>query len=631
MRSGLYDSPLQSGSRPGSLWWRKHAFAIRLALCFILVTLATVFVRYFERNAPNTNLIWIANGLLLAYLLLAPRWRWPAYLAAGIAGMAVGSALIGEPWRTNLLFNALNLAEVMIGALLMRRKSTQLPRFTDGHYLVRFIGFAILAGPVTAGLILALIKATLRNAAPLQTFLDWVLADGLGAAIVVPTFVAIFQTRLRNSASLRKHWFYPVALAAVTVAAFSQNRMPLLILIFPFLVLLLMRLGLGWAALSTLFIAATASWYTIRGSGPFAISKSIYSVEPSIQLQFFVACCIFMIYIVSVLLEDRSATEHRLQEIASIHALVTNNSRDVILLADLDGRRTYVSPGVERMSGWKPEELIQQKFYGPVHPEDREKVEDAIRRLRNGTDEAMIEYRARKRNGEYIWVEASLRMFRDRRTGIPAGILSLVRDISERKRNEGLLLQAYQALEELAVVDPLTGVANRRRFDECLANEWSRSERLRSPISLLLIDADFFKQHNDAHGHLRGDSCLKQIAEAATEVAKRPGDLVARFGGDEFAIILPDTGNQGAVEVGRALRAVLQRQNSAQSGTHQEFVTISVGCATTIPKPGEQVETLIGTADEALYRAKRDGRDRLCNGSVTQLNEIESKLDQISD
>jgi PleD family two-component response regulator len=105
----------------------------------------------------------------------------------------------------------------------------------------------------------------------------------------------------------------------------------------------------------------------------------------------------------------------------------------------------------------------------------------------------IVEYRTQKRNGDYIWIESSLRLFRHRKTRIPAGILSLVRDITERKHNEDLLLRAYGALEELAGVDALTGVANRRRFDEYLANEWSRAGRLQVPLSMLLIDADFFQ------------------------------------------------------------------------------------------------------------------------------------------
>jgi diguanylate cyclase (GGDEF)-like protein/PAS domain S-box-containing protein len=612
----LHVRPLHGDPRPNGFWWRKYAFAIRLASCFFSITLATVYVQFFERSAPTVNLIWVANGLLLTYLLLAPRWRWPGYLIAGTAGMIVGSALIGESWQTNLVFNALNLVEVLTGALLLRRRSTELPRFTDGKYVAQFVGAAVLAGPITAGVILTVIMAIWRQAGQTKPLFDWVISDGLGTAVIVPTFVAIFQTRFKDVASLKKHWPYPLLLALVAATVFSQNQMPLFILIFPLLVLVLMRLGLGWAALGTLFTAASASWYSIHGLGPFAISGAVYSVEAKIQLQFFFACCIFMVYLVSVILEDRDNTEYRLQKAASIHSMVTDNSRDAILLADLDGRHTYVSPAVETMYGWRPEELINQMLSEQAHPNDRAKVEDAIHRLGHGSEGAIIEYRTQKRDGEYIWVESSLRLFRDRRSRIPAGILSLVRDISERKRSESLLLKAYEALEQLAVVDALTGAANRRRFNEYLATEWSRAARLQNPISLLLVDADSLKHYNDSYGHLSGDKRLQQIAEAAIEAATRPEDLVARFGGDEFAVILPNTDDHGAIAVGSKIREALKRSNPIGGEKLDEFVTISVGCATVIPKPGEQFEILIQIADEALYKAKRDGRDQLCSGLI---------------
>jgi PAS domain S-box-containing protein len=489
----LQTSPSQTGHLSHRRWWRKYAYPIKLIFCFVSITVATVYVKFFERSGPSVNLIWVATGLWLSYLLLAPRWRWNGYLVAGVAAMTLGSALIGESWQTNLLYNLLNLVEVLIGVLPLRRKSTQLPRFTDRKYLAKFVGFAVLAGPMTAGAILTLVMTVWSHNGNLKTFIDWVIADGLGTAVMVPTFVAIFQMRFSDSASLKKHWHYPLALAAITVAAFTQNRMPLFILIFPALVLLLMRLGLGWAALATLFVAATASWYSIHDLGPFAIARMAQGVGASLQLQFFVACCIFMVYLVSVILEERDATEFRLEQITSIHSMVTDNSRDVILLADLDGLCTYVSPAVELLSGWKQEELIKQKLAVHAHQDDRKNVEDAIRRSRHSSEPVIVEYRTQKRNGDYIWIESSLRLFRHRKTRIPAGILSLVRDITERKHNEDLLLRAYGALEELAGVDALTGVANRRRFDEYLANEWSRAGRLQVPLSMLLIDADFFQ------------------------------------------------------------------------------------------------------------------------------------------
>jgi diguanylate cyclase (GGDEF)-like protein len=163
----------------------------------------------------------------------------------------------------------------------------------------------------------------------------------------------------------------------------------------------------------------------------------------------------------------------------------------------------------------------------------------------------------------------------------------------------------------------LTGVANRRRFDECLAHEWSRSARLRNPISLLLIDADSFKQLNDSLGHLAGDKCLKRIADAATEAAMRPGDLVARFGGDEFVVILPNTDAEGAAEVGSQIRASFQRRSALLGEDPQALMTISIGCATVIPEPDQPAVALIQFADEALYNAKREGRNQMCQGTYS--------------
>ncbi len=172
-----------------------------------------------------------------------------------------------------------------------------------------------------------------------------------------------------------------------------------------------------------------------------------------------------------------------------------------------------------------------------------------MRELRAGRDDVVIECRVRKRNGEYLWVEAALRLVRDPATGIPSGILNTVRDISERKRSEQQLREAYRSVEALALTDGLTGLANRRRFDQYLAAEWRRSMRECQPLSLLMLDVDLFKMYNDTYGHQRGDNCLKQIAEACMDVVSRPGDLVARFGGEEFVVVLPNTESEGALQV----------------------------------------------------------------------------------
>jgi diguanylate cyclase (GGDEF)-like protein len=169
-----------------------------------------------------------------------------------------------------------------------------------------------------------------------------------------------------------------------------------------------------------------------------------------------------------------------------------------------------------------------------------------------------------------------------------------------------------QELQRLTATDSLTGVANRRRFDEALDHEWRRAARIRAPLACIMIDIDHFKAYNDRYGHLQGDACLRQIAHALVSTVRRAGDIVARYGGEEFSVVLPGTAHQGAVRVAEQLRAgieALQLPNDASTtGPH---VTISVGVATIVPQQGISPQTIVAGADRALYQAKRAGRNRV--------------------
>jgi diguanylate cyclase (GGDEF)-like protein/PAS domain S-box-containing protein len=581
----------------------------------------SMIVCVIEQWKPEANLPWVANGLLLAYLLLAPRRRWPAYLIAGFLALSVRILLVPKLWNTYLVFNLLDMIEVATGALLLRRRSTELPRFTEPAYLMRFVGYAILAGPIVSGTVLVLINRIWQVTSPQHPFLIWMGSDTLGIAMSTPAFVAIFQSRLRNSVDWRRLWFYPVLLLGVAFAAFAQNTVPLVYLIYPLLVLILIHLGLGYASLCTLLFAAISGWLTIRGLGPFAIAGHNFSALPSLPLQAAVASAMLMIYTVSVVLERQKATEHKLQEIVSLHHLVSDNSRDLIIVADFDGNRSYVSSAVQSMFGWKPEEAAAHTALQLVHPEDLYKAEAAMRELQSGSEDALVECRVRKANGEYLWVEAALRLIRDPSTGLPSGILNIVRDISERKRSEQRLREAYRAVEAMSLTDVLTGLANRRRFDQYLATEWRRSMRDSKPLSLLMCDVDQFKAYNDTYGHQHGDSCLKQIAEACMDVVSRPGDLVARFGGEEFVVVLPNTESEGALQVANKICESLRSRRLPHTGSPFGIITISIGCATLIPQAGMHAPDLIAMADHALYTAKHNGRNQVCLSSALERRE----------
>jgi len=170
---------------------------------------------------------------------------------------------------------------------------------------------------------------------------------------------------------------------------------------------------------------------------------------------------------------------------------------------------------------------------------------------------------------------------------------------------------ANQKLEQLAARDGLTQLANRRRFDEYLEQEWRRLSREKAPLSLILCDIDFFKSYNDTYGHLAGDFCLRQVASAILSAVKRPADLAARYGGEEFAAILPNTLAAGAMQLAEAIRHKIHQLAIAHANSPvSHYISVSLGVASIVPSRHILPATLIGAADDALYQAKAQGRNR---------------------
>lgn len=167
-------------------------------------------------------------------------------------------------------------------------------------------------------------------------------------------------------------------------------------------------------------------------------------------------------------------------------------------------------------------------------------------------------------------------------------------------------------LERLSTIDGLTGVYNRRRFDEVLDLEWRRAIRTQSPLSLIIIDLDCFKNYNDRYGHLAGDACLRQVAETMNDVLKRPSDMMARYGGEEFAAVLPGIGLDHAAQLAEQMRAAIETlQIDHACSFTSEVVTVSMGVASMIPKRDALPSVLIAASDTALYEAKQTGRNRV--------------------
>jgi diguanylate cyclase (GGDEF)-like protein len=205
------------------------------------------------------------------------------------------------------------------------------------------------------------------------------------------------------------------------------------------------------------------------------------------------------------------------------------------------------------------------------------------------------------------------------------GFVVNFRDITETKQMEMALQGANLELQKQANLDSLTKIANRRRFDEYLTQEWARCAREQMPLSLILCDVDFFKPFNDNYGHQAGDICLAKVAGSMNIVVKRPADLLSRYGGEEFAVILPVTNSEGAAKVAEEIRtSIKQLQIPHAFSQISNYVTISLGVATVIPQNNLAAESLIATADKALYQAKRMGRDRVVRKTIEYPIPLES-------
>ena len=185
-----------------------------------------------------------------------------------------------------------------------------------------------------------------------------------------------------------------------------------------------------------------------------------------------------------------------------------------------------------------------------------------------------------------------------------------IRQVRVGERVEADLRKAQEALELIATHDSLTGLANRRLFERALDIEFGRGARESSSLSLIMLDIDYFKCYNDTYGHVVGDHCLAQVARAVKDCCHRKADLAVRYGGEEFAVLLPDTDIHGAMTIAEQIRRSVMDKNISHTGSPTGYVTVSLGCYSFVPTGRDSMEVFIQRADAALYQAKNAGRNR---------------------
>ena len=288
----------------------------------------------------------------------------------------------------------------------------------------------------------------------------------------------------------------------------------------------------------------------------------------------------------------------------------------------LEGAWLNVNQRCLDILGYPKEELLKLTFADITHPDDLASDWAQVHELIRGE---RLTYSMEKRyfakDGRLIWTNLTVSLVR-KRDGSPDYFISVIEDITARKRLEAErddLIEALEKrvrertaeLEKLTLTDPLTGIANRRCLDDRLEIEWKRAIRTRQPLSVLLIDVDHFKNLNDGFGHATADRALVSIASGLGNLARRASDMAARYGGDEFVIVLPETGMDGAEIVARQVHEMVHAiglRTSESAGMVN--VTVSQGVATVWPDNSATCWTVLSNADRALYFAKQSGRDR---------------------
>lgn len=291
---------------------------------------------------------------------------------------------------------------------------------------------------------------------------------------------------------------------------------------------------------------------------------------------------------------------------SAVLQLIAEHSSDVIALVGPDMTFSYISGSSDRLFLRSPSEVIGHPVFEFVFHEDLPVLAEANRVVMDGgSNDATVIVRVIRGDGSLLWVEVASRVVEHLKSGTPGDRAVIMRDVSQRKALE-------DELRAMAMKDGLTGLANRRAFDEALSGEWKRTLVAKSQLSLLLADIDHFKKFNDAHGHQVGDDCLRSVATAFLSATSGDEDVVARYGGEELAVVLPEANRDHAMDVAEHIRAAVEALQIPHGVEVGGVITVSIGVATALARDGATAvmpQTLLTSADRALYLAKETGKN----------------------
>lgn len=280
---------------------------------------------------------------------------------------------------------------------------------------------------------------------------------------------------------------------------------------------------------------------------------------------------------------------------------------------DMSGKVVSANPEYAWMLGYESAEAITEQIteFSSQIFFDKEKAVEFMFGVNEAEEVIRFRCRLKRKDNSFVWALCYAKATHDG-SGRKSGFNGFSIDISETVRAEQELKKVNEKLKMLSVIDGLTQIPNRRRFDEYLDSEWKRHYRDKGSLAVVICDIDFFKLYNDHYGHQGGDECLQKVARAIHECAGRPGDLAARYGGEEFVLILPNTDVTGALVVAEKVRmktaSLKIPHDKSKAG---EYVSLSLGVSAMVPGTDNSAEGLVKEADEGLYQAKANGRNQV--------------------
>jgi diguanylate cyclase (GGDEF)-like protein/PAS domain S-box-containing protein len=578
---------------PASTWLRS------LVLTAVLVFATSWACIVLTAETDRVATIWLANGLLLGILLTTARSRqWAALLAAGFAGNVAANLVAGDGVEAAFGLSICNSLEVAISCLLLHLRRSSDKILFSRRALLDFTVTAVLLAPVASAMLAAVVLSRHDWSAAIEVASHWYAADALGMAIVAPLVMALRLPAYDTDRLLRfGNLLAIVLILVVATGVFMQTRYPFLFLVFPPLTLLSVRAGYRGATTGVAIITVFAIASIVLHTGPLMLIRGIEAHEQILILQVFVAVTVISSLPIAAMLQRERFLKASLGRTEQALRSITDNVPALICYIDAEERFRFVSSYFTQLLRRLPSSMlgrcVREIWGDEVYARQSRYVDAALEGNSIRFEaESVIDGLRIHQLSSYVPDRAE--------DGTVRGFYAITFDITELK-------QTQNQLDQLARFDTLTGLANRREFDERLHEAVARAARFQRPLALLFIDVDHFKSINDTLGHAAGDAVLREFGRRLLSCV-RSTDLAARWAGDEFIVLIElDQPSDAPQQVARNILSAIAEPFDVGNGETLAVGT-SIGIVVQADVTGTSAEQLMAHADRSLYAAKNAGR-----------------------